>query len=285
MRLLIILSLLLAALLHLDIRRTKAVLRRVLIGLCRGILNWSSKPYQVQESTTVVFAPHQDDETLGCGALIARKRQEGRPVHVVFITDGSASHLGHPRFTPDELKTLRRQEAREALRRLGVESCAIHFLDEPDGTLGHLSAERRSALIEKLTAVLHVVRPNKVFLPYQRDGSSEHDAAFELICTALNRAAVPCDVWQYPVWAWWNPHALLRLAFLGRDCCKQANEDFGAAKSRALNCYASQVRPLAPWPDATLPAELVRVFHEDAEYFFRHPITPAAIATNPTTPK
>ena len=39
----------------------------------------------------LVVAPHQDDETLGCGGLIARKRYEGLPVHVVFITDGSAT--------------------------------------------------------------------------------------------------------------------------------------------------------------------------------------------------
>lgn len=36
----------------------------------------------------LVLAPHADDETLRCGALIARKRASGTPVWVVVATDG-----------------------------------------------------------------------------------------------------------------------------------------------------------------------------------------------------
>src|SRR5829696_1206258 len=36
----------------------------------------------------LVIAPHPDDETLGCGATIARKRAAGTPVRVVIVADG-----------------------------------------------------------------------------------------------------------------------------------------------------------------------------------------------------
>src|SRR5690349_14548383 len=80
--------------------RSKEILRQIAIELCSGLLQAGSKPYQLQELPTVVIAPHQDDETLACGGVIARKRSEGLPVHVIFITDGSASHPGHPRLGP-----------------------------------------------------------------------------------------------------------------------------------------------------------------------------------------
>ncbi len=75
------------------------------------ILRLTSRTYVGRRGITIVFAPHQDDETLGCGALIAHKRNDGQPVHVVFLTDGSCSHPNHPRVTPVEIAELRAQEA------------------------------------------------------------------------------------------------------------------------------------------------------------------------------
>lgn len=35
-----------------------------------------------------VFAPHQDDEVIGCGGLLLKLAQLGCEIHLVFITDG-----------------------------------------------------------------------------------------------------------------------------------------------------------------------------------------------------
>jgi len=44
--------------------------------------------------SALVLAPHPDDETLGCGATILRKRAAGTPVHVLIVTDGEpTAHL------------------------------------------------------------------------------------------------------------------------------------------------------------------------------------------------
>ena len=40
----------------------------------------------------VVVAPHPDDESLGCGGLIAAARASGRPVHLVVVSDRCGSH-------------------------------------------------------------------------------------------------------------------------------------------------------------------------------------------------
>jgi N-acetylglucosamine malate deacetylase 1 len=247
----------------------KRFARRFAIKFCRGLLRIFSRHYVLNEGVTLVFSPHQDDETLGCGGLIARKRNEGLPVHVVFITDGSSSHPGHPKLTPAAVTALRRTEALTALAILGVESSAIHFLNERDGRLNSLEDHRRAALVENLSALIKDIKPDEIFLPCYRDGSDEHTATFVYVCEAIRRSQHRLIVWQYPVWAWWKPGYLFENLLLSRESRCLPMEDFQLIKSRALACYLSQVQPTLPWRDPVLPPEL-RTTHEfGEEYFFR----------------
>jgi LmbE family N-acetylglucosaminyl deacetylase len=251
-------------------QRAKEFLRQLAIELCNGLLQVGSKPYQFRQTPAVVVAPHQDDETLGCGGIIARTRNEGLPVHVVFITDGSASHPGHPRLGPPAIAALRRQEAMQAMAYLGVERAAVHFLNEPDGTLKTIAESRRDSLIERLTLLLRTIGPGEVFLPCNPDGSSEHDATFGFVTDAIVRAHLQPDIWQYPVWSWWNPVLLLRRWSATSDCRHLPVEDYLLAKRRAIDCYQSQIAPLAPFLAPALPPDLVNIFNSDIEYFFRY---------------
>lgn len=84
-------------------------------------------------ASTIVFSPHSDDETLGCGGTIIRKLEVGGQVKIVFMTDGSFSHH---RFIPeDELIELRQKEALAATEALGLAAPDVMFLDFRDGTL------------------------------------------------------------------------------------------------------------------------------------------------------
>lgn len=251
-------------------QRAKEFLRQLAIELCGGLLRVGSKPYQLREEPAVVIAPHQDDETLACGGIIARKRNEGLPVHVVFITDGSASHPNHPRLDPPAISALRVREAMQAIAYLGVERTAVHFLNEPDGTLKTITDVRRESLVMQLAALLRTIAPAEIFLPCNPDGSSEHDATFGFVTDAIRRAGLQPDVWQYPVWSWWNPVLLLRRWLATDDCRRLPVEDYLLAKQRAIECYQSQIAPLAPDASPALPADLVGIFNSDTEYFFRY---------------
>jgi LmbE family N-acetylglucosaminyl deacetylase len=251
-------------------QRVKDSLRRLAIKWCDGLLRLGSKPYRLRETPALVIAPHQDDETLACGGIIARKRNEGLPVHVVFITDGSASHPGHPRFDPPAIAAIRRREAMQALAHLGVERAAVHFLNEPDGTLGTIAADRRQNLVERLAALLGTIGPGELFLPCNPDGSSEHDSTFGFVTDALARTGLRPDIWQYPVWSWWNPALLLRRWLATDDCRRLPAEDYLLAKRHAISCYQSQIAPLAPDTLPALPPSLVKIFNSETEYFFRY---------------
>src|SRR5271165_6675226 len=76
-----------------------------------------------------VFAPHPDDESLGCGGLIARLKDEGSLVHVVVMSDGSGSHPNSRRYPGPKLAALRQTEARAAVARLGLDPASeLEFL-------------------------------------------------------------------------------------------------------------------------------------------------------------
>ena len=72
----------------------------------------------------MVFAPHPDDEVLGCGGVLAAYRAEGTPVHAVIVTSGEFGEHG------EGGSELREQESRKAGELLGI--AATSFWREPD---------------------------------------------------------------------------------------------------------------------------------------------------------
>lgn len=166
------------------------------------------------ENAAVVFAPHQDDETLGCGGTIILKRQAGTPVKIVFMTDGSTSHR---RFIEsEELRRLRNAEALEAAKVLNVSSEDVHFLDFPDGSLG----QAHEAAVAEVLTILNRNRPDEVFVPYRADGTPDHEATYRIVMEAAHKSKLALLVCEYPVWFWnqwpWVPLPLR----CNRDTCK-----------------------------------------------------------------
>ncbi|HEY9769102.1 MAG TPA: PIG-L family deacetylase [Coleofasciculaceae cyanobacterium] len=147
-------------------------------------------------ASAVFFAPHQDDETLGCGGTIMRKRALGAEVKIVFMTDGSRSH---DRFIPDaELITLRQQEAVKAAETLGVASENVVFLAFRDGELQQSSAKA----IAQVNKLLQQKQPQQVFIPYIRETHPDHLATNQIVLAALQNYTKEVTVYEYPVWYW-----------------------------------------------------------------------------------
>ena len=77
--------------------------------------------------TALVLAPHPDDESLGCGGLIAEACARGHPPVVAVLTDGTMSHPSSPSHPAPRLKALREAEARAAVESLGLSPDRLHF--------------------------------------------------------------------------------------------------------------------------------------------------------------
>jgi LmbE family N-acetylglucosaminyl deacetylase len=150
------------------------------------------------DKSALVFSPHQDDETLGCGGTIYLKICAGAQVRVVFMADGRTSHSY---FIPEEeLVELRREEARAACRRLGLLDNEVFFLDFPDGRLNQF----HNQAVEKTAELLFSYQPAEVFIPYYLEPTPDHQSANRIVKAALKKVGLQVSVFEYPVWFWYQ---------------------------------------------------------------------------------
>jgi len=152
--------------------------------------------------TTVVFAPHPDDESLGCGGLIATLRDLGQAVHIVFVTDGSMSHPGSKKFPRDARIALRRNEALAAGRILEVPEPNLHFLQLPDGGVPPEGSPGYSAAVEAAGRILKVTEADTAVVPWRRDVHPDHLATWAICRSAAEAHPRPLRWIEYPVWMW-----------------------------------------------------------------------------------
>lgn len=160
-----------------------------------GLLRRASA-YGSWSSSAIVFAPHPDDETLGCGGTLSKKLLSGAELHVAFMTDGSRSHEG--RISPEKLRGLRRSEAEAACRELGLAAEHLVFLEIEDGCLDrqfHQAAAKVRELLERR-------RPEEVFVPYHADEHPDHVATRRIVLQALSELGLGARIFEYPVWFW-----------------------------------------------------------------------------------
>lgn len=133
----------------------------------------------------IVFAPHPDDETLGCGGTIAKRLDEGYEVLVVVMTDGRHSFskgLGISSDpTPEELKEIRRTEVKRATRILGVPERNLLLWDFVDGSLDENETEAQ----ERVMRLLRERAPSEIYYPYEKDGHPDHRATNRIVANAV----------------------------------------------------------------------------------------------------
>lgn len=147
-----------------------------------------------------MFAPHPDDETLGCGGTIAKRISEGYDVLVVVMTDGMYAFLkvlgidSDP--TPEELKEIRKEELKRATRTLGVPEENLIFLGFVDGTLKDNMEEAE----RKIVKILSGKYPVEVYLPHKNDYHLDHSAAYQIVKNSVIKSGIPTLMYQYLVW-------------------------------------------------------------------------------------
>jgi LmbE family N-acetylglucosaminyl deacetylase len=216
-------------------------------------------------SALLVLAPHPDDETLGCGGLLAECQMRGRPVSVTILTDGSASHPRSQLFPRQRLAELRRSEAKAAVAALGLPAEQIDFLGWPDGqspTSGKVFEEAASRLADSASKRGVGV----ICTTWLHDPHHDHRAA----CLLGQRIAetIGARLLCYPVWGWTVPPG----AWLPATRVHGGRLDIArhlAAKRQAIACHRSQVSDLIEDDPSgfRLSPEVLALFEQPFEVF------------------
>lgn len=136
----------------------------------------------------LVLSPHQDDETIGCGLLIAEKTSRGIPVAVAVATDGGQGwYSAGPRPAPCDIAEIRHHEWHQALDRLGVNRVDRFELRFPDGELERHAGELADSLVD----LLRRVRPSQVFVTRPGDPHPDHQTLAQAVGRAIGQMYGP----------------------------------------------------------------------------------------------
>ncbi|HYG56609.1 MAG TPA: PIG-L family deacetylase, partial [Symbiobacteriaceae bacterium] len=136
----------------------------VAMGLLAALSSWTyffpSPPrlgplasWEPEPNSTLVFAPHSDDEVLAAGGFLQAMEAQGAAPKVVLVTGGDGFRIGAEayhlkRFKPELMLQYGRhriQESRTALATLGIPEDRLTFLGFPDQGLHRLWLECWSA--------------------------------------------------------------------------------------------------------------------------------------------
>lgn len=215
----------------------------------------------------VVLAPHPDDESLGCGGLLAGAFAKAG-AHVICLTDGSASHPGSRIFPPARLAEIRRAELAAALTLLGGSPVDMTWLGLPDSRLHEVAPE---AVIEKVAAVIDAQKARHIFVPAAEDKHCDHKTTARL-ASGLRARRRDLEFYSYPVWSRWDDPAF------GRMAAAHAPMFLDPGKSRmrkraAIAAHRSQLGGMIQDdPDGfVLPEAFVEKFAGEPEIFWRMP--------------
>jgi len=163
------------------------------------------------QRTLLVVVAHPDDETFGCGALIASAARDGERVVVCCASRGELGEdISGQHSTREELGTARESELREAGAILGV--AEIELLDLADsGWSGEAEPGSIVAEPDRMARVLDEVidrhRPQVVITldPTGSDGHRDHAAVGQAATAAFDRTVD----WPASLYHWCLPHSLM----------------------------------------------------------------------------
>lgn len=142
----------------------------------------------------IILAPHQDDESLGCGGRTIQLKQAGAEVTVVYTSDG---RLANSQFMQeDEVVRMRKAEAIQACSVLGIAEKDVIFLPFQDGNLPNVA----EALTLRLSEIFEALNPTELYFPYLRDFHSDHIATSQAVRGAIKIQNRPVTGFEYLVW-------------------------------------------------------------------------------------
>ena len=222
----------------------------------------------------LVFAPHPDDEVLGCGGTIARYAAEGANVYVCVVTSALPPVYDNTEAVRNGWPHMIYPEIVKAHEILGVKE--TFFLQFPTV---QLETVPRYELNEKIGRLVQDLVPDVVFIPHFGDMQKDHRITSEGVMVAVRPKYENSVrfVYAYETLSeteWNIPH--VSNIFFPNTYIDISN--YLGTKLEAMKCFASQVsefpsprslkavKALARLRGSTMNAEAAEAFVLIREY-------------------
>jgi LmbE family N-acetylglucosaminyl deacetylase len=176
-----------------------------------------------------------DDELIGCGGAILNHLQKKESVGILYFGAGDIGDIAS-NTTREQMTAIRRQEAAEVGKALGISFC--HFFMLKNEGLLEVTIEQ----IFVTTQIIRTEQPSIIYLPHQGEEHPDHTAITNAVLKAINLAGMN----NYPdlgkrhrievmrFYEVWTPLLNCNLFI---DITKHATQ-----KLELINIYQSQVK-------------------------------------------
>jgi LmbE family N-acetylglucosaminyl deacetylase len=181
-----------------------------------------------------IFAPHPDDEVLGCGGLLQQLAANGNPIVLIHVTNGTQSHPNSQIYSQESLDIIRPQESVKALEVLGVANqvttMALNLAD------GNVFAQQ-DQFHQKLSAIIQ--SDDILITTFINDGHPDHEATGQVVASFAKQQHLAC--YEVLIWAWhWAEPADTRIPWHHAIRVDLTTEQL-QRKIEAIACFESQV--------------------------------------------
>jgi LmbE family N-acetylglucosaminyl deacetylase len=117
----------------------------------------------------IVIAPHPDDEVIGLGGTLLKKKKEGFNTYCIFLTSLKKTN------SSKKAKKIQIDELKKSTKILQLNE--IFQLDYRPAELEQIS---RKNLIQKISKIFKKLKPIEVYIPSLGDIHSDHQVAHEI---------------------------------------------------------------------------------------------------------
>ncbi len=124
---------------------------------------------------SLIIAPHPDDEVLGVGGTLLRRRAEGGEIGLIIMTEMKTEN-GYSQ----EAVNKRRIEIEKIVNFMG-----FGFLAELKFATSSLDQVPRASIVNKIADAIKQFGPQEIFVPHFSDVHSDHRVTFEAASSSL----------------------------------------------------------------------------------------------------
>lgn len=135
----------------------------------------------------LIVAPHPDDESVGCGGLLAKY---GPQCDILVLTDGRKGYRSTDSVDENKLVQLREAELKSAAALAGVRN--VHFLRIPDGSV---------KLHEEQISAFDITPYSLIFVPNRHERHIDHCVVTAFFIGMKHRQRAGGNIYEYEVWS------------------------------------------------------------------------------------
>ena len=243
-------------------RALRAAIYRSLCNCCGTPLNATCSAKHL-----IIIAPHPDDEAIGCAQLIAKTKEEGGHVSVVFLTNGEQAHCHCCNIELTEVARRRHMLSDQIDKQL-LHVDNIVRMKWSDGKLPvekselEICASQLADHVRKLKEQ-YQDETSTLLAPHHEEGWSDHWSANQVAQQVAQRLNLP--LLNYCVWLW------LSMPYNKMWQCRWRNVHYVSGyittKRQALIAYQETAPCGKPWV-GLLPRVVWRAANSKREYYF-----------------